>query len=1034
MTRTTSLVAALLASLFCFTALADKPARAEVDFVRDIQPIFAERCNYCHGEDEQEGSLRLDAKAIVNRGGVSGPLFEPGKGKESLLYKRLIGAGDEEQMPLDDEPLSDEQIALVVRWIDEGAHWPEGVGANVTELEKHWAYVMPERPALPEAGAARAQVPFDRFVFAKLEEEGLEPSPPADPARLVRRVYLDLIGLPPSVEEVDAFVKDPSPEAYEEIVDRLLASPRYGEKWARHWLDLARYSDSNGFQADQLRDNWAYRDWVIGAMNADMPFDQFTIEQIAGDLLPKATLDQKIATGFHRLTTCNVEAGVDPEENRTNQVIDRVNTTGTVWLGTSLECAQCHNHKYDPFTQKDYYQVFAFFNNTPLEVENGGGSNVQYNFYGPKLELPLGENDEARKNELEERLASLKTRLEDAKSKALAAQNEWEAELVTYLGREPATHVLEVSKFESSGGCTHQVLEDGSILVGGKWPSNDTYTVTVETTLTDISGFRVEALTHPSLPDDGPGRGDRPNIVLNELNVSAQPTGAKKARPVELHSADADFSQDRWDVAGAIDGNLKTGWAINPEFGKPHWLTVRTESRIGDAAGTTLTFELIQNWGRTRTIGRLRLSAMTGQLPPDVPADIMEIIAKPKAKRTAKESKKLADAYLQGDAEVSRLTAEVEKIKKQLATIKPDTTLVMVEIDKPRMTHIFRRGNFLTTGEQVSPEAPAVLHSFPEDAPRNRLGFARWLVSRENPLVARVAVNRWWANIFGRGIVRSAEDFGTQGDPPSHPKLLDWLAVELMDSGWSMKHIHKLIVMSATYQQSARVSPSLLAKDPANVLLARGPRFRLPAELIRDTGLTVGGLLSTKMGGPPVYPPQPSGLWRQTGRNEPKYATDTDADRYRRGVYVIWRRAAPYPSFVNFDGPDRTSCVVQRPRTNTPMQALTLLNDEAFVEMAKALAARVLNERGDAGLREQLTCAFRVCVARQPTDRELKILEQMYRDELKRFGDDPSAAEALFSGLSLPQGLARPKNLKQWAAWFCVANALLNLDETVTKG
>jgi hypothetical protein len=866
--RLSYLHCAVWAALFTFCsppALAaeeNEPAASRVDFAKDIYPILEARCNSCHGPDEQEGQLRLDAKAVVFSGGVSGKLLTIGKGKESLLYQRIAGIGDEDRMPLDDEPLPAEQTELLRRWIDEGAEWPDGIGANVKSLDKHWAYVKPVRAPLPAvAGSSWVRNPIDAFVLARLEKEGLAPSPPVDRARLIRRVYLDLIGLPPSVEQVDAFVSDPRPDAYERVVDELLASKHYGQRWARQWLDLARYADTNGYQADQYRDVWPYRDWVIRAMNDGMPFDQFTIEQIAGDLLPGATVDQKVATGFHRLTTCNVEAGVDPEENRVNQLIDRVNTTGTVWLGSTIECAQCHNHKYDPFTQQDYYRLFAYFNNTPLEVE---GNGIQFEFVGPKMPLPLAADKEVRLEQLQSQLDELRQQLDAATAAAKTNQAEWE-----------------------------------------------------------------------------------------------------------------------------------------------------------QTAGTTT-----------------------------LPDAIAKILAVPADKRNDKQQKQLSDYYLDSQPSVKKLRDEIAAAQKQIDAIQPLTTLVMVEMNEPRMNNIFKRGNFLDKGQPVQPGTPKVLHRLPADAPTNRLTLAQWLVSPDNPLTARVAVNRWWAEIFGQGIVATIEDFGTQGEPPTHRELLDWLAVEFMEGSslvgssvaespsrsdgqqWSMKHVHKLMVMSSTYQQSSRVTPQLHRRDPYNKLYARGPRFRLPAETVRDNALAISGLLSDKMDGPPVFPPQPDGIWRHVGRNEPKYATSQGPDRFRRGIYVFWRRSAPYASFVNFDAPDRASCVAARSRTNTPLQALTLLNDPAYIEMAVALATRIAADHKQMTDEEKVAYGFRLCVAREPNEAELNHLMEVYRRELARFESNASAAEAIVG----KQSKAPDDSPGELAAWFYVANILLNLDETITKG
>ena len=838
------------------------PAGAEVrvNFVRDIQPILSQHCYECHGADEQEGQLRLDARAVVMKGGVSGPLFEQGRGDASLLVGRLRSTDDDERMPPEGESLNEQQIALIARWIDQGADWPAGVGVQVKSAERHWAYVKPERPELPQIENENwAKNEIDRFVAARREREGITPSTAAEPTTLLRRVYLDLIGLPPSVAEVDAFVADPSSTELEAVVDRLLESPRFGEKWARSWLDLARYSDSNGYQADQLRDMWAYRDWVIDALNVDMPYDQFTIEQIAGDLLPSATVAQKIATGFHRTPTCNIEAGVDPEENRTNQVIDRVNTTGTVWLGTTLDCSRCHNHKYDPFTQKDYYQLFAYFNNTPLEVKNDGKESVQFDFYGPKMKLPVPEQRKVKRVEIESQLAGPRAELKAAEETALKGLARWQNDLLT---------------------------------------------------------------------DD------------------VRPSGALPAR----------------------------------------------------------------------TIGQLK-----------------KVLAKPNDKRSEYERNRLRQYFLATRKNTRELRDKVAQLEKQLRKTDADTTLVMVEVSEPRMTRVFKRGEFLSPGESVEAGVPTALHSLPDGVETNRLTLARWLVDRDNPLTARVRVNHWWTELFGRGLVVTGEDFGTQGTPPSHPQLLDWLAVTFMDDGWSTKRMLKRIVMSATYQQSSRVSAEMLDRDSENVLLARGPRFRLPAETIRDNGLMIAGLLDTKMGGPPVYPPQPPKVWRQTGRGEPVYRAAEGGDRFRRGVYVVWRRVAPYPSFVNFDAPDRTRCVVSRSLTNTPMQALTLLNDQAYIEMAQAFSARVLQLDGVGNDEERLELAFRMCVARVPSKLEINVLRELLVEERQRLTQVPQDVDTLTKNARLPVGLDAPANKKEWAAWLCVANALLNLDETISK-
>ncbi|WP_417376327.1 DUF1553 domain-containing protein [Gimesia maris] len=835
---------------------AEKPAAHKIDFEKSVRPLFVKHCQDCHGPDAREGGLRLTSrKNILLRNDSGEPAIIVGNSKESLLIHRISTKDESEQMPPADAGtrLTEQEIQTLKQWIDSGANWP-----TESEEPKHWAYIPPVKSPLPEVDSAfRINNAIDAFVTEKLsqQEPPLAQSPQASPARLLRRVSLDLIGLPPSPEDVIAFEKDPSPAAYEKYVDKLLKSPRYGEKWARQWLDLARYADSNGFQADQLREMWLYRDWVINALNADLPFDQFTIQQIAGDLIPQATLEQKIATGFHRCTTCNVEAGVDPEENRVNQIFDRVNTTGLVWLGSTFECAQCHNHKYDPFSQQDYYQIFAFFNNTPLEVKQVGKS-VTFEVTGPKLAVPLAKE---------------------------------------------------------------------------------------------------------------------------ELKTKEQLTAERLALQKQINQRQKD---------------LKSAWS---------------------------------EWEET-TLALLENSEEAGKIP----ADVRKALQTETEKRTKKQNNALTQFQQQQDAEYAELDRKLSRVRKELTALEPDSTLVMVEMPEPRMNNIFKRGDFLSKGAEVTPRTPDALHPIKTKDQPSRLEFARWLVARENPLVARVTVNRWWAQFFGQGIVATQEDFGSQGDAPTHPELLDWLAVEFMDHNWSMKHVHKLIVMSATYQQAARITPELLAADPYNKLYTRGPRLRLSAEAIRDNALTISGLLSTKMGGPPIYPPQPNGLWRHVGRNAPKYLTSTSEDRYRRGVYVIWRRSAPYPSFTNFDAPDRGACVINRSRTNTPLQALTLLNDPAYVEigigLAKRLATKGLNS--DMTDRERIAYAFRLCVAREAKPVEIDHLTRVFAQELKYFQDHPQAAQKLIAADDRPEGVGASR----MAAWLYVANILLNLDETITKG
>jgi hypothetical protein len=1015
----------VFALMACVSALP-----AGVDFAQDVQPIFARHCYECHGAEKQKGKLRLDARQEALQSGA----IVPGKANQSDLYRRInLPKGHEDIMPSRGEPLSKAQIGTIAEWINAGAEWPENV-----KQAKHWAYLPPVRPTPPDTrkrGWTRNEI--DQFILAKLEHHKLRPSAMLERERLLRRVYLDLIGLPPSPAQVEAFLGDTSPDAYEKVVDQLLASPHYGERWARPWLDAARYADSLGFQRDDLWDLWPYRDWVIKAFNADMPFDQFTIEQIAGDLLPGSSDDQKVATGFNRCTPTNIEAGADQEETRVNQVFDRVNTVGTIWLGTTLECAQCHNHKYDPFSQKEYYELFAFFNNTPKETDfQSAKATAALRLVGPHLNLP-DPATEQQAAALNEKIKALDQKIEPLTAKLVDAQEAWEKQVVAELADAAQVHVLEVSGFEVDSDSGHQILEDKSVLLqandNAAIPARDIYTVTVFSKLTDITGFKLEVLTDPSLPGGGPGRGDEknPNFVLTDFRVTAQMAGSDK-RTLKLANAAASFEQRNFPAANAIDDKPRTGWAINPEFFKDHWATFELRSTEGSADGTTFTFKLHQEYGGGRTIGRLRFSAITGKATgtQTLPVDIVAILKKPAADRSKSEQTRLTNFYLSRASDLAALKTERTKLAAELKRVRLPRTLVMEELDKPRASTMFVRGSFLEKGEPVQPAVPAILHPLP-DGQRTRLALAQWLTSTNNPLVARVTVNRWWLEMFGQGLVATPEDFGIKGELPTHPDLLDWLAVEFMERGWSMKHIHRLIATSATYRQSSKVTPALLKADDQNKLYARGPRFRMDAEMIRDSTLAATGLLSLKMGGPPVRPYQPPGIWEsKVGGEAITYETSEGEDQYRRGLYTVWKRTSPYPSFITFDAPNRNSCAIKRTRSNTPLQSLTLLNDPVYVEAAQALATRVLKERSAAPLAEQLRFAFQLCTSRQPSSNELRILTNLFQEQLKTSRGDLVATGKLVT-IFAKDIKADPAEL---SAWYSIATALLNLDETITKG
>ena len=1020
------------------TLLLAQPLARAVDFGRDIQPIFARHCYECHGAEKQKGHLRLDDRTVAL--GHTNAIV-PGKATQSDLYRRVtLPKGHEEVMPSRGELLSKEQTDLIRDWINAGAVWPTN---NVAT--KHWAYVTPVRPLPPKNKNSNwAKNEIDRFILARLEKDKLQPSPEADKARLVRRVYLDLIGLPPSSEDVERFLADKSPDAYEKVVDRLLGSPQYGERWARPWLDVARYADSLGFQRDNLWELWPYRDWVINALNADIPFDQFTIEQLAGDLLPNPTIEQKIATGFNRCTPINVEAGSDQEESRVNQVFDRVNTLGTVWLGSTIECSQCHNHKYDPFSQKEYYQLFAFFNNTPKESRySNPNTTIGLDFDGPYLKVPNPQTDKQRVV-LKEKIRALEQESEALAKKLLAGQPEWEKEISSSISSVAQTHALEITKFESASGTAHEFLKDNSVVLrdddNDEVPDRDTYTITVRTSVSGITGFKLETLADPSLHGGGPGRGDveRPNFILTDFKVTASTGETTKPERVAIRGARADFEQKNFSVAKTLDDDSKTGWGITPEFAKDHWAIFETTTPVGSQEGTTFTFTLAQNYGGARLIGKLRLSALTGQPEgQDFPAEIVGILKISSAERTDDQKNRLSKFYLSRQPAMAKNEAALSKLNEELKAAEFATTLDMQET-QPRMSTVFMRGNFMDKGAEVHADVPAVLPPLGE-GPRNRLTLAKWLVDTNNPLTARVTVNRFWAEIFGHGLVATPEDFGIKGEAPTHPELLDWLACEFMApqnkvdpfaKPWSMKHIHRLLVTSATYRQSSRITPELRERDDQNKLYARGARFRMDAEMIRDNALSAAGLLSLKMGGPAVHPYQPPGIWEsKVGGNAIRYQISDGEDRYRRGLYTVIKRTSPYPSFITFDAPSRNNCVVRRPRSNTPLQALTMLNDPVYVEAAGTLAKRVLSEKPTANVEERIQHAFQLCTGRKPDAQETKVLVQLFDTQRESAQGAGSDVEKLLKTLR-PSGVAAA----EFSAWYSVAAAILNLDETITKG
>jgi hypothetical protein len=1178
-----------LASLFVWVGAS---SAAPLDFNRDVRPVLSDKCFACHGPDEakRKAKLRLDRpeqafKALEKSGKV--PLV-PAHPEQSEVYRRITTNDSTDRMPPPEsgKTLTTAQVELLRQWIEQGAVYQE-----------HWAFVAPKQAPLPVVKHTDWPLnPIDYFILARLEAAGLGPSPAADPYTLIRRLYFDLIGLPPMPEEAEAFAANPSPQAYLAVVEDLLSSPHYGERWARRWLDIARYADTNGYEKDRPRTVWPYRDWVINALNADLPFDRFTIEQIAGDLLPGATLNQRVATGFHRNTMLNEEGGIDPLEFRFHAMTDRVLTTGETWLGLTIGCAQCHTHKYDPITQREYYQFMAFLDNADE----------------PTIDIPKAEIT-AKREKLEARIAKLIDEL----------PNKFPVETMQWQTPKP---VRATAKGE---GTMANIQDDQSILFEGPTPETDSYSIELEWKSDQpVTQLRVETLADDRLPSRGPGRTPHGNFVLTEVEVLAGPLG-KEANysQVGLESAEADFAQDGLPAAAAIDGKKETGWAIHgpgkwnvtrtitfklkqpiqaqersaiivrlhQDYGGKHligrvriglgspvpdprsievrrkekleatfqeWLqreiartvswsvlkpvkasanlpllTVLEDQSIlasgdmskrdvyqidvatdlekvtalrlevladdrlpahgpgrvfyegafgdfflsevtaqangqpialtnashsfagGGSAGAAIDGDPQTGWsisggqGRSHTavfnlsqpltqknfsvqllferyfaagLGRFRLAATSEARPAqarDLPPDLDVVLLTPAEQRTTSQQEALFREFLQVTPELAPARAEIGKLREQMPAFP--TTLVMAErpAENPRATFVHKRGEFLQPTDRVEPGVPAALHSFPSDQARNRLTFAQWLVATNNPLVARVTVNRQWAALFGQGLVRTPRDFGFQGQAPTHPELLDWLAVEFMREGGSLKKLHKMIVTSATYRQSSRTTPALLAQDPENRLLGRRPQVRLEAEFIRDALLSYSGLLSPKVGGPSVFPPQAANITTEGAYGQLKWTPSEGADRYRRGLYTFTKRTAPYAMFSTFDGPSGEACVIQREVSNTPLQALSLLNDMVVVDAARAVGRNMVNTPGP--LPDRVRLLFRRVLTRPPSEPETKQLVEFFQTEQARFAKKEfDATEVAGEGSG---------DAAERAAWTALARILFNLDEAITK-
>jgi hypothetical protein len=992
-------------------------AAPPVDFGRDVRPILSNHCFACHGPDEasRQAGLRFDIEDGPKKArGDRPPAIVPGDPAASLILKRVAPADPAMQMPppySDRKPLTEQEVAMLRAWIEQGAKW-----------QSHWSFIAPVRPAEPKVqNRAWVRNPIDNFILARLEKEGLKPSPETDRGQLLRRVSFDLTGLPPTLAELDAFLADRSPDAYEKAVDRLLASPRYGERMAVEWLDAARYADTHGYQTDPAKEMWPWRDWVINAFNANMPYNRFTVEQLAGDLLPNATLDQKIATGFQRNPRVNSETGAIAEEFEAETLVDRASTAGTVWMGLTVGCARCHDHKYDPITQREFYSLAAYFNNVD-EVGNGGSADGRGN-YKPFLKLPSPELEAV----VAAKDAELKTAREKLSTldKALSAgQAAWETTALMY---QPKWEVLTPANLKADNGVTLKALPDGSVLAGGAMPPSSFFELAAETKLRNITAFRLELIPDPGLPDGGSGRGAGGKGVVTLFEVRA---GGKK---VDLSRITADFKSEESELNLVVRpaDQLKRGWGVNPEMNKLHYAVIET-TRMFSPDGT-ITFRIGSEY-EGAPVGRFRVSVTDSEFPEVVPDEMAVILRTPAADRSEKDAKSLAQYFLTHPVEHRKVSEAIATLdaERRTAENKIPSTMVMSEMAQPRDMFVLVRGAYDHPGDKVTPGTPGFLPPLLADAPPNRLGLAQWLVDPGNPLTARVSVNRYWQMYFGTGLVKTADNFGSQGETPSHPELLDWLATEFVRTGWDVKVMQRLIVTSAAYRQSSAASPALRERDPENRLIARGTRERLSAEMIRDQALSVSGLLSTKMGGPSVKPYQPEGLWEQLSAFQGKklFERSTGEDLWRRSIYSYWKRTVPPPSMTIFDAPTRESCVVQRQMSSTPLQALELLNDEMYIETSRKLAERMVKE-GGASPSERLAWALRLATSRPASVQEVKILEQGMNRRLTQYRADPASAEKLLAAGESPRD--KSIDTAELAAYTTAASVILNLDEVITR-
>ena len=1019
-------------------------------FNRDIRPILSEHCFQCHGPDAQQrqGELRLDLYQDALEAGQSGNLaIVPGQASKSEVWARIHSQDPELVMPPPQtgKPLTPGQIERIGKWIDQGAAY-----------QGHWAFIPPTRPSVPLADLAdNYPNPIDRFLLEKLRAQGFEFSAQASKETLLRRVTLDLIGLAPTLEQIDAFLADTSEDAYAKVVDRLLSSPHYGERMAIGWLDLARYADSNGFQIDSSRQQWPWRDWVIDAFNRNMPYDQFTIEQIAGDMLPEASLSQRVASGFNRNHRLNGEGGIIAEEWRVETVIDRVETTGTTWLALTLNCCRCHDHKYDPITQQEFYSLFSYFNN----VAESGTLQGESRNTDPVLSVPTSEQQHQVAG-YEKQIQQAQEALAQAEADIAVLMEPWETEFKkTIASSQPTWNTLDPSSAKARSQAVLNRQPDGTFVVSGENPTFDVYEIQAPLAAGPLTGILLECFTDPSLPQQSLGRYPNGNFVLTRIEAIVTPPANASANTAgitaKISEAKADYSQKDWDISNTVQGNAGRGWAVDGPTRKE---TCRAmfllESPIEVPENSTITIRLVQETLGQHNIGRFRLAttalakstvAITGTQIPD---SIKTTLATPRTERSDEQRKELESYYRKAaEGPIQQALRAVEETKKKLADFKASwpTVMVMQEIPKPREAFVLVRGEYDKRGDRVDASLPKALPAMPADQPNNRLGLARWIASPENPLTTRVWVNRMWEKFMGHGIVKTTENFGSQADWPSHPELLDWLAIEWTNPtvirevagkpvhAWDIKGLQKLIVMSRAYQQSTSLigKEKLYEADPENRWLGRGPRFRLSGEILRDQALQASGLLTPKIGGPSVKPYMPDGVWDETSvygdlRN---YKHDTDDRLYRRSLYTVWKRTAAPPTMLLFDAPSREICIVKRSRTNTPLQALSLLNEVTYVEAARKLAERMVRH-SETTVAEKLKFGFRTVTGRTPSDLELKLLEESWNEDRAYYGANLQQAEQL---TQIGESKSQVESIADLAAYTLAGNVLLNLDEVITR-